>query len=712
MQLFPTSASLSFLPGFSPSIDGLLRLLVAFTIAGVGFASVVREGGSRTALLFFALSCSVFLWLAGQAASFAALTPAIAVWWTRKVTLLGVTLLPTLALIFVFDVSGSYRRLRAARWICLGISLLFYLAFSQTSWMIPYARHFWWGWVPQYSPLSITFLVFFAVEMTLCGALIARGYRTASGRSNRSRAVHVVAGLAVASLGVIDYVSTFGVPVYPPGYIAVVGLILVAIRVLKRFRITLIAPNNLGQEIVRTMTDALIVLEIDGKVRVANPPAARIFGLSASEMEGESAFHIPELRVLSERLPGIIERGGETFEVAVKGGDNRTVSFSTSLIYDDDHRPTMVVFVARDLTQHTRDEAALRYERNLLRTLIDHLPVAVYVKDVAGRKIITNPYDVEIMREFRPEGDVIGKTDLEIYPAEVAAPLFADDLSVMRTGEPVIDKMEFYRDREMHGRWLLTSKLPLLDERGRVIGLVGTGRNITDAKLANDKLVASLEEKTVLLQEIHHRVKNNLQVISSLLFLQESRLQDTHFRSIIRDCRNQILSMAQIHEDLYRSGDLRNIHFDQYVRSLTGRLRATFKADTRVELEFALEDVPLTIDKAIPCGLIVNELCLNAFKYAFPKEVMDRAPSIRIELSAVGETIHLAVADNGVGFPKEIDPLRTSSLGMQIVSTLVAQLRGQLRLEGERGTCFTIEFARGEAPDPAHPATRPIADRP
>jgi len=220
---------------------------------------------------------------------------------------------------------------------------------------------------------------------------------------------------------------------------------------------------------------------------------------------------------------------------------------------------------------------------------------------------------------------------------------------------------------------------------------------------ANKSLTESLEEKTVLLKEIHHRVKNNLQVISSLLYLQEKGANDSE-RAILNECRNQILAMAMIHEDLYGSADLRNVNFGAYIERLAVRLAGTFSAAARVGMEFMLDEVPLSIDRAIPCGLILNELCTNAFKHAFPndrdgpsfaerREASSDGPRLTIGLKkTAGSGVSLSVWDNGIGFPEGLDFRTTQTVGMQIVMTLVHQLRGSIRLEPGQGVRFTVEF--------------------
>ena len=209
---------------------------------------------------------------------------------------------------------------------------------------------------------------------------------------------------------------------------------------------------------------------------------------------------------------------------------------------------------------------------------------------------------------------------------------------------------------------------------------------VAERRRAEDQLRVSLEEKVVLLKEIHHRVKNNLQVVSSLLSLQSSYIDDEATRDNLRDTRSRVESMALVHEKLYESGDLAKIDFGEYVRTLAGHVLRAYERIPRLHIEAS--PIVVDADTVIPCGLIVNELVSNSMKYAF----RDRDPGeIRIELHRKNDQeIVMRVSDDGVGFPPDLDFRRTESLGMQLVVDLTRQLQGTVELRRDRGTCFEI----------------------
>jgi len=207
---------------------------------------------------------------------------------------------------------------------------------------------------------------------------------------------------------------------------------------------------------------------------------------------------------------------------------------------------------------------------------------------------------------------------------------------------------------------------------------------------AEEQVRTSLEEKEILLKEIHHRVKNNLQIVSSLLNLQAGYVKDVGDLEIFKESQNRIKSMALIHERLYRSRDLSKVDFAQYIQSLTTYLFHSYSGNAKaVKLQVDVQDVVLGVDEAIPCGLIINELVSNSLKHAFPQ---NRGGTISVCLRKNERGYLLRVADNGIGFPKDIDFRNTESLGLQLVHTLSEQIGATLEMENGTGTSFVIKF--------------------
>jgi two-component sensor histidine kinase len=208
------------------------------------------------------------------------------------------------------------------------------------------------------------------------------------------------------------------------------------------------------------------------------------------------------------------------------------------------------------------------------------------------------------------------------------------------------------------------------------------------------QLQESLKEKDVLLKEVHHRVKNNFAVVSSLLNLQSNSVEDERTRHYLHESSDRIRSMALVRERLYQAENVTNIRFSEYIMTLSEELTRSHRIDpNRITITMDVDDIPLSVDQAIPCGLIVNELITNALKYAFPGSYEGRG-EIVIELHRKGDrSIELVVRDNGVGIPADIDLRNNGSLGLSLVFLLAeSQLGGSVRVEREEGTCFRIVF--------------------
>jgi PAS domain S-box-containing protein len=238
------------------------------------------------------------------------------------------------------------------------------------------------------------------------------------------------------------------------------------------------------------------------------------------------------------------------------------------------------------------------------------------------------------------------------------------------------------------------------DERRRAMELAHTRerleRELTERKRAEEQVTASLREKEVLLKEVHHRVKNNMQVISSLLSLQARHIQDQQILETLQESRQRIRSMALVHEQLYQSEDLARVAFAKYIQSLANHLFYSYRLDPDlITLNVDAEDILLSIDTAVPTGLLLNELISNALKHAFTD---GRAGEVSVELhSDPRGQLTLIVSDDGVGFPEDLDFRSTRSLGMQLINTLVAQLEGTVVLERDGGTTFKVAFAELES---------------
>jgi two-component sensor histidine kinase len=238
----------------------------------------------------------------------------------------------------------------------------------------------------------------------------------------------------------------------------------------------------------------------------------------------------------------------------------------------------------------------------------------------------------------------------------------------------------------------ISKPIDMLELRVRVASLL-------KMKCAQDRIKASLREKEVLLREIHHRVKNNLAIVSSLLSLQSRYTTDDFHRQMFQDAQNRIKSMAVAHEKLYQTENLAVLKMNEYVNTLVDHLLVSFKTLGRpVRLVRKLEEVNLAIETVVPVGIILTELLSNCFKHAFPDH---QGGEITVTLrSKGGNAFELIVADNGIGMPESVDLLHPNSFGLSLVKTFSQQIAGQFRINVSHGTEFVLEFreARGKHP--------------
>ncbi|HME00080.1 MAG TPA: histidine kinase dimerization/phosphoacceptor domain -containing protein [Terriglobia bacterium] len=310
--------------------------------------------------------------------------------------------------------------------------------------------------------------------------------------------------------------------------------------------------------------------------------------------------------------------------------------------------------------------------------------------DVSGTILYANPAFSAITGYGRDEG--VGRNPRLLKSGQQDAKFYEDLWSTILAGQAWHGELI---DRRKDGTSVSVnmSIAPVRDSRGAITNFIAVVQDITVRKQAQEAIRASLHQKELLLKEIHHRVKNNLQLISSLLTLQSGSVKDKDTLGVLRESQSRVRSLALIHQKLYSSSDLAKVDFGQYVASFVMELFRMYDVDPRrITSKLDLDNVSLDVDTAIPCGLILNELVVNCLKHAFKAGQMDDGQGeISIELHACepgGFT--LTVRDNGVGLPKDLDQSRTESLGLRLIGGLAEQLRGTIEHSSGPGAVFKL----------------------
>ena len=362
------------------------------------------------------------------------------------------------------------------------------------------------------------------------------------------------------------------------------------------------------------------------------------------------------------------------------------------------NRGQAAVAVGIEITERQQTEAQLRATTSRLTALIETLEVGVLVKDESKQIVITNQGFCNIFGIRVPPAALMG-ADFSEFATDYQD-LFANGEEFWQRHHQILAQRKVVMSEEFQladGRTLEQDYAPIFIQE-RYAGHLWMYRDVSARKQADRQVKASLEEKETLLKEIHHRVKNNLQIIISLMRLQSRKIKDREIIRLFEDSENRVRSMAKVHEQLYQANSLAKIDFQAYITELVTQLYHFYNGkQRRISFSVSAQEISLDINTAIPCGLIINELVSNAFKYAF-EDCQGGNIWISLTESESGQFI-LIVSDNGVGLPNNFDgdnwdSDRTKSLGLQLVYRLTKQLEGNIELERSQGTKFRLVFAR------------------
>ncbi|MFP4642546.1 MAG: sensor histidine kinase [Dehalococcoidia bacterium] len=439
----------------------------------------------------------------------------------------------------------------------------------------------------------------------------------------------------------------------------------------------------------------------DGQFQWVNQALADMSGYSRDElvdMDFLSLLH-PDYREIvrgatEQALRGDLSGLPSELEIQFlrKDGETRWAKIMPALgMYKG--RPAIVGNVV-DTTDRKGAEQALEESEAKYRLLSEDLRDVIFVEDMTLTPTYINSaaerlfgYSVQELMHLEKSRYMM----TESYNKSLA--FFQKYVSVAQSDptfdEPPLMENEYVR-KDGSTFWGELKVRFLRDAAGNLVGSQGILRDITERKQAEQQLRDSLNEKETLLREIHHRVKNNLQIVSSLLRRQGRQTQDETLRQMLKESENRVLSMSLIHEKLYHSENLAAINFREFIRSVSHSLFRSYGA-ANVALKPDIEDLQLPIHTAIPCGMMVNELVSNALKHAF---LEGQRGEIAIALHRIGDSeVELVVRDNGVGMPEDIDIWNTETLGMDLVTMLAEkQLHGKLELDRSQGTEFRIRF--------------------
>ena len=348
---------------------------------------------------------------------------------------------------------------------------------------------------------------------------------------------------------------------------------------------------------------------------------------------------------------------------------------------------TVALAISRDISASQLSELALRESEKKYRDLAELMPQIVYETDQDIKITFVSRIAYKIMG-YTPEELEKGLTPLDfLVPEDIKRA--RHNIHRILNGEK-LGGVEYTLIKKNGKKIPVIIYTDTIIDNNQITGLRGIITDISNIKDAKDKIKASLNEKELLLKEIHHRVKNNMQIISSLLSLQRRYTEDEEAMKVLMESQNRVKTMAMIHENLYQSTNFTHIQFDDYIERLVNDMFYSYNIKTnQIELSLDIQKVQLNIETAVPCGLIISELVSNSLKYAFPN---GRKGKIHISLKQIDDNYELVIGENGTGFPEYLDFKDTDSLGLQLVNSLVGQLDGEITLDTSCGTEFVIIF--------------------
>mgnify|MGYP000536637432 CR=1 FL=1 len=454
------------------------------------------------------------------------------------------------------------------------------------------------------------------------------------------------------------------------------------------------------QDLFNSVEDAILIQDSDGTFLDVNKGAQRLYGYSKKELVGKNALF------LADKKHNDLEKTSAYFEEALQGESQKFEWWGRSkngklipteiILNSGTYFGKPVVYaIARDISDRKQYEKRITRLKEFYQNILQELPTELAIFNTDAEYVYINPSaigDPEIRNQM------LGRTSEEYAELKGRDPepyrqrtQWIKNAIRRKQSNSLVERIEDEKGKEVYiQRWIY----PILDRDGNVKRALGYGVDITELKQTAQQLKYSLREKNVLLQEIHHRVKNNLAIVNGLIQLQLYNSEEHHpkVQSILRDSISRVHTMGVIHDQLYQSGNLTQVAFDSYIKTLTNQIQDTFWSQDRpIDLQLDCDPIKLNINQAVPCGLLLNEILTNAFKHAFSGQQNAR---IEIQIQQNAETIQMRISDNGEGLPEEVQDNSPETLGLHMIQTLINQLEASTDIQADQGVTYHISFKK------------------
>ncbi len=452
------------------------------------------------------------------------------------------------------------------------------------------------------------------------------------------------------------------------------------------------SQENYYQTIFENTGTATAIIEEDKTLSLVNAEFTKLTGYFKEEIEHkmkwpeffgkEDIEKMAEYHKLRRINPEYAPRNYEAGIIS-KRGDIKPVYLTVAMIPET--RKSMVSLL--DLTELQKSKIAIEESRRKFKSIFENAAETIILFDRHGTILEAND-KIEKISGFKKE-DLIGQKFMKLLPKveieyKKALTAFKD---IIMGNE--LKKVEWTIKNKKGKQIFFLAHPSIIRNNNKIDGLVLIIEDVTERKMAENSLKDSLEEKEILLREIHHRVKNNLQIISSLLSLQRIQVDDTETIDILMECQGRVKTMAMIHENLYQSKNMGTINFEDYLKKLLMNIFNSYQVKGTITLNTHVSCKNMGIETAMPCGLIINELATNTIKHAFPN---GENGNILVELNIKNDSYVLVYADDGVGMPENLDPENSKKLGLMVIKTLSSQLNAVMEVDRINGTKYTFKF--------------------
>lgn len=550
-----------------------------------------------------------------------------------------------------------------------------------------------WGWTFSLKPL------YFFIPMTiwsfiggfLSSFFILKHYFNTKNELKKKQIKYIFLGLFAPFIfslttDLIFPLSSIRIPELTMTVITI-GLIFISYGVWK-YRFPVLTPAMAADKILSTMSNFLIILNTHNEIVLVNKSLLNLLNYKKDDLLGKSSKLIFDYRDELENIPSNKVGQVKTFETKIKSRENKLIPvlMSVSLIKISEKEPLGLVCLGSDLTKEKEIKKALEKSEQLYSTLVKTDPDSIITTDINGKIVYSSEHALQMYGYKKSE--LIGRSIFDLIIPEYQNKARLDLERTLQ--DDILRNLEYKLIKKNGDQFIGEWNVAVIkDNKEGPVAFMTTARDITHHKNIEAQMQASLHEKTILLREVHHRVKNNLQIISSLLNLQSSYITDEEAFEVFKESQNRVKSMAMIHEKLYQSGNFAEINVAEYLKSLTENIYSSYGINMNIiKLKINAENIFLDINKAVPCFLLINEVITNSIKHAFPD---GRSGKITIDFHEDRGYI-ISIKDDGIGLPKNLNLKKTETLGMQLINALTSQLDGELEVKSNGGTEFIVHF--------------------